>query len=287
MEIDDMLKSFRFWCFAAAAISLFTAALHVMGGGPEFHQPALQSALSAPWKAAFSTGWHEITALLVLNGTALLCAGLALRKNLLVLWLVLSLNAAFAALFFGYGIVRLGTPFLLLQWVFFVAISACLFAALLQRDTLQAVEDVAARPEHYTVLPAATFADTYVVHGTKCVTAIEVAQAAFGKAPGWISRLMQLRKALVAPFGLRHDPPTPNSRAIGIFPVLLDTKDKVVLGLNDKHLDFRVVVELLNRGTTVSLTTLVKSHNIFGKIYLAIIMPFHRIIAATIVAQAA
>jgi hypothetical protein len=37
----------------------------------------------------------------------------------------------------------------------------------------------------------------------------------------------------------------------------------------------------------VSLTTLVQSHHIFGKAYLAIIMPFHRIIAATILAQAA
>jgi Protein of unknown function (DUF2867) len=287
MEIDDMLKSFRFWCFVAAAISLFTAALHVFGGGPEFHQPALQSVLSAQWKAAFSTIWHEVTALLVLNGLALVCAGLAFRKNLLTLRLVLSLNATFAALFFSYGILRLGTPFTLLQWTFFVAISACLLAALLQRDTLLAVEEVAARPEHYTVLPTATFADTYVVHCTKCVAAIDVAQAAFGRAPVWISRLMQLRKALVAPFGLLHDPPAPNSKAIGIFPIVLDTKDKVVLGLDDKHLDFRVVVELLNAGTSVSLTTLVKPHNIFGKIYLAIIMPFHRIIAATILSQAA
>jgi hypothetical protein len=282
-----MLKSFRFWCFAAACISLLTAALHVIGGGPEFHLPALDSALSNQWKVAFSSVWHEITALLFFNGVFLILSGLALRKNLLVLWLVLSLNVAFAVLFFGYGVSRLGTPWALLQWVIFVVISICVTLALLRRDKLQVIEDVAARPEHYTILPAASFADTYVVHGAEFDVAIDAARDAFGKAPTWITKLMQLRNALVKPFGLVHETPKLNRKAIGMFPVLLDTKDRVVLGFDDKHLDFRVVVELFNEGTSVSLTTLVKPHHIFGKAYLAIIMPFHRIIAATILAQAA
>jgi Protein of unknown function (DUF2867) len=282
-----MIKSYRFWCFFAAFLSLSTAALHVIGGGPEFHQPALESALSQNWKAAFSTIWHEVTAMLMLNGLALIFAGLALRKNQLALGLIMSLNVAFAALFFGYGVARLGTPFALPQWTLFLAISACVFAAFRCKDNLHDIEEAATKPEFFTTLPAASFADTYVVHGTKFDAAIDAARGAFGNAPGWISALMQVRNAIVAPFGLVHEPPAPNPKAIGMFPIISDTKNKVVLGLDDKHLDFRVVVELFNAGQSVSLTTLVKPHHIFGKAYLAIIMPFHRIIAATILAQAA
>jgi hypothetical protein len=282
-----MLKSFRFWCFAAGAISIATCALHVIGGGPEFHLPALQSALPDPWKVAFSTIWHEVTALLFFNGVFLIFAGFALRKNLLLLWLVLLLNVAFGLLFFGYGLIRLNTPWLLLQWTIFAAISACTALTLFLRDSLQSVEEVATPRDHYALLPAATFADTYTVNDAIFSNAMDAARGAFGKAPKWIDALMRLRNVLVRPFGLVHNPQEDSPNRIGIFPILQNTKDKVVLGLDDKHLDFRVVVELMNAGRSVSFTTLVKPHHIFGKAYLAIIMPFHRIIAATILAQAA
>jgi Protein of unknown function (DUF2867) len=282
-----MFKSFRFWCFVAAAISGLTALLHVFGGGPEFHQPALSSDLPMPWKVAFSTIWHEVTAMLLLNGVFLAFAGLAIRKNLLVLWLTFTLNAAFAVLFFSYGILRLGTPWVLPQWSIFVAISACLTLCILGRNKLLGVDEATAQPEHFAALPTASFADTYVIHGTEFKLAIDAAHGAFDRAPTWISNLLQLRNALVRPFGLIYQAPTENLERIGMFPILYDAPQKVVLGLNDKHLDFRVVVELLNFGHSVSLTTLVKPHNYFGRAYLAVIMPFHRIIAATTLAQAA
>jgi Protein of unknown function (DUF2867) len=197
------------------------------------------------------------------------------------------LNAAFAVLFFAYGIAWLGTPWLLLQWVIFVAISGLTALALRMPEKLDLIEDITAKPEHYNVLPMATFADRYVVHGTHFPSAIDAARGAFGKAPRWISKLMQLRNILVAPFGLVHEAPSSPANAIGMFPILDVTKQTVVLGLDDRHLDFRVVVELLNAGQSVSLTTLVKPHHAFGRAYLAVIMPFHRIIAATILAQAA
>jgi Protein of unknown function (DUF2867) len=281
-----MISSFRFWCFFAGAVSLATAVLHVFGGGPEFHQPALDSALPAIWKAAFSTIWHAITAMLAFDGVFLIFAGLALRKNRLLLWLILLLNVAFAALFVGYGLARLGTVWALPQWTFFAVISFGVALALWLRNPLDGVEEKETRRDLYAVLPAATFADTYTVHGTEFAAAMDAARGAFGVAPRWISTLMQIRHALVAPFGLVHAP-SPTHAAIGIFPILLETPEKVVLGLDDKHLDFRVVVELLNGGRSVSLTTLVEPHHRFGQAYLTAIMPFHRLIAATILNQAA
>jgi hypothetical protein len=280
-----MFNSFRFWCFVGAILSLSTMLGHVFWGGPVFHQPALESAMSAHWKVAFSTVWHEITGLLFLNGMFLVFAALIPRKNLLTLWLVFLLNMAFACLFFGYGVARLGTPFVLVQWLAFVSISGSVGMALLKGDRLSVVEERVARPDHYAVLPHATFADTYLTHDAKFPSALEAARFAFGKAPGWISKLLALRNALVAPFGLVHEAPPQNTSAVGMFPILHASPEKVVLGLDDKHLDFRIVVEL-SADKILSMTTLVKTHNFLGKAYLALIMPFHRLIAATILAQA-
>ena len=66
---------------------------------------------------------------------------------------------------------------------------------------------------------------------------------------------------------------------IGIFPVISQTPDRLVAGFNDSHLDFRVVVDVATHGAgrQVTATTLVKTHNRLGRTYLAIILPFHRL----------
>jgi hypothetical protein len=76
---------------------------------------------------------------------------------------------------------------------------------------------------------------------------------------------------------------------IGIFPVLSETPDRLIAGFNDSHLDFRVVIDVTapEGVRQVTLTTLVKTHNWFGRTYLAVIMPFHRLIAPTLLRQVA
>ena len=62
------------------------------------------------------------------------------------------------------------------------------------------------------------------------------------------------------------------------------------MGFDDWHLDFRVVVDVLALGADrqqVTATTLVRTHNWMGRAYLALIMPFHRMIVRTMLAQAA
>jgi hypothetical protein len=63
-----------------------------------------------------------------------------------------------------------------------------------------------------------------------------------------------------------------------MFPVVGQSPDRVVLGFDDRHLDFRIVVALA--GGWATLTTAVRWHNAFGRAYLAAVMPFHRVIAA-------
>lgn len=74
---------------------------------------------------------------------------------------------------------------------------------------------------------------------------------------------------------------------VGIFPIVSETPDRLVAGFNDKHLDFRVVVDVAASGGGQHATTLVLTHNLLGRTYLAIIMPFHRLIVRAMLRQVA
>jgi len=141
------------------------------------------------------------------------------------------------------------------------------------------------------LLPGAQFADAFrMALADGALDAPAAARRMIGRMPRWSARLMALRNRLVAPFGLKHPTPAPAGSAdrIGIFPILTQAPDRIVLGLDDKHLDFRLVVDVatIDGRHSVTATTIVKTHNLLGRTYLATIMPFHRLIARTMVRQA-
>ncbi|MGL5008902.1 MAG: DUF2867 domain-containing protein, partial [Paracoccaceae bacterium] len=120
--------------------------------------------------------------------------------------------------------------------------------------------------------------------------ALTAAQRAFGSSPRWIRVLLKARNILVAPFGLKAGEMeiTTSPTTIGIFPLLQQSPDQIVMGLNDRHLDFRLRVDVAQVGPhhqSVTATTAVKTHNRLGRAYLATILPFHRIIVRTMLAQ--
>jgi len=103
--------------------------------------------------------------------------------------------------------------------------------------------------------------------------------------------LLVLRDAIVAPFGIttsRTAQRIPADR-VGMFPVLSETPQRLVAGLNDSHLDFRVLVDVApaQGGTRITATTVVLTHNWIGRAYLTIIMPFHRLVVRALLKQAA
>jgi hypothetical protein len=149
------------------------------------------------------------------------------------------------------------------------------------------------------LLVGADFADAYrlIVQGP-ALDAATAARRVFSRTPRWISALLALRNRLGALIGLKaaqetafdKDLPSENRRRIGFFPIVSETPQRVVLGFDDWHLDFRVVVDAASLGVDsqqVTATTLVRTHNAVGRVYLALIMPFHRIIVRTMLAQAA
>ena len=140
-----------------------------------------------------------------------------------------------------------------------------------------------------SVLPGADFADEYFVDVPGAnIDAVSTAERVMGSQPNWVTGLMKLRGIIVAPFGLQHGPTSP-SDAIGNFPVISKSRQRVIVGLDDKHLDFRLILECTPSGenaTRVSAATLVQTHNFLGRAYLQTILPFHKIIVPEMLAQA-
>ncbi|ASG20428.1 DUF2867 domain-containing protein [Nitrospirillum viridazoti] len=162
-----------------------------------------------------------------------------------------------------------------------------------------APQEVAPAPDTWALLPGAQFADAFRLTlpptGTPAdvrpLDALTAAQRMMGTSPTWVRRLMALRNAIVAPLGLKapRPPAAEASRAghIGIFPILSCGPDRVVLGMADKHLDFRAVVDVRQEtgGCQVTATTVVRTHNWLGRAYLTLIMPFHRQVVRTMLSQ--
>jgi Protein of unknown function (DUF2867) len=154
---------------------------------------------------------------------------------------------------------------------------------------MKCVEVPATRTQ--TLLPGAQFADAYALTvAGQSLDALTAAQRAFGASPRWIRLLLGARNMLVAPFGLKTGvlAVTTSRATVGIFPLLAQSADQIVMGLNDRHLDFRLRVDVRNIGSdhqSITATTAVKTHNLLGRTYLTLILPFHRIIVRSMLAQ--
>ena len=112
----------------------------------------------------------------------------------------------------------------------------------------------------------------------------EAARRVLGPMPGWAKWLLALRNRLGALVGLKPAAAGQSGGAasmIGPFPVVEARPDEVVLGFDDWHLNFRIVITLAHDqegAQRLRATTLVKRHNIAGRLYLAAVLPFHKVI---------
>jgi hypothetical protein len=153
------------------------------------------------------------------------------------------------------------------------------------------VHEVSPTVDSGKFLAGAQFIDAFSLEiEGRALDARRAAERMMGRSPRWIEALLALRNMLVAPFGLKTSGAKEVVReTIGIFPVLSETSDRLVAGFNDRHLDFRVVVDVatFTDNQQVTATTLVLTHNLLGRIYLAIILPFHRLIVPAMLRQVA
>ena len=114
------------------------------------------------------------------------------------------------------------------------------------------------------------FIDGYAV--TSPLSPRDAADIAF-QMPKWVGALMALRNRLVRPFGLKTD-------AIGaentLFPTTHESERELIVGTDDSHLNFRI--SILQQDNTIHMATWVHRKNVLGRVYLAVVMPFHVLI---------
>src|SRR5258708_26262463 len=118
---------------------------------------------------------------------------------------------------------------------------------------------------------------------------VDIFFALFGHTPLWMKSLLIVRNAAASLVGLEaptvaeimqpavHKAYSVGDK-IGPWPIFFIGGNEIVAGRNNKHLDFRLSVLKAIDGDAVSVvvSTICTVHNVFGKIYLFFIVPFHR-----------
>jgi hypothetical protein len=112
----------------------------------------------------------------------------------------------------------------------------------------------------------------------------------FSHYPWWAKWLLLARTRIVSVFGLKGPTAADFDRVeartgyavgdkIARFTLFALSEAEIVTGGDDQHLDFRVLVSRVREDgrDKVVLSTVVSPHNFFGKAYLFLILPFHKI----------
>jgi len=123
-----------------------------------------------------------------------------------------------------------------------------------------------------------------------------VAHAALGTAPRWITLLMRIRDRLVGMLGLktagrsawrghRH---LQAGDQLGIFRVFDRRANELLLGEDDRHLDFRISMLVCDdQGANwVIIVTVVRFNSWLGRAYFLPVRPFHKLIVPAMMRNA-
>lgn len=144
------------------------------------------------------------------------------------------------------------------------------------------------------------FFDAYEVPLSQSNLTVEEAYwAIFGSQPAWVRWLMHVRGWVAVRLGLMHPfgvnkttfaglPDFQPRCRVGPFTVQSITDQELIVGDDDKHLNFRISAFKCEREGQVFLTvsTAVKIHNNLGHAYMFVVKPFHRLIAPYMVCRA-
>lgn len=126
-----------------------------------------------------------------------------------------------------------------------------------------------------------------------------LARFIFAHQAPWVGRLMAVRDAIVGRFGLKTardlatlDAGSAGSGRVAIFRVYSSSRNEVVLGEDDRHLDFRLSVLCSGASShgakrQLVLSTVVHCHNRWGRLYILLIAPFHRLVVQSSLRSAA
>lgn len=137
------------------------------------------------------------------------------------------------------------------------------------------------------------FRDAIVIQGTKeGLTPSQVQYRIFAHMPAWVNTLMNIRNRIVGVFGFEVGTNTMEpafdelsvGEQAGFMTVDEKHDDEIISRAEDKHMEFYLSVRLQEKNVIVS--TLVNKKTLIGRIYVNAILPFHYIIARTVVNSA-
>ncbi|MGE3346735.1 MAG: DUF2867 domain-containing protein [Ramlibacter sp.] len=150
------------------------------------------------------------------------------------------------------------------------------------------------------IYPSTHLADAFSIQLPPGATADpeRLARFIFAQQAPWVSGLMKMRDALVSPFGLKTakqltaQPEGAASPRVGIFRIYSKAADEILLGEDDRHLDFRVSVHCSGAAAPggprqLTVSTVVHCHNALGRSYILLIAPFHRRVVQSMLERAA
>jgi hypothetical protein len=148
-------------------------------------------------------------------------------------------------------------------------------------------------------LPGAHFHDAWSVEpADPGLCALEYFLKAAQATPAWVNQLMSVRNWVVVQLGLKDlghldgfNPDKPQDEyqlgdRIGIFTLLENQADEVVLGDADRHLDVAMSVHLgrdpESDRAVLTVITVVHIHNLLGRLYMLPVAPVHKLITPSV-----
>ncbi len=156
--------------------------------------------------------------------------------------------------------------------------------------------------KHGSCLPEASllknipheYADSYsVAFNAKDATIEQVGKSFLTSDPAWVDWLFALRNRIVSLFGLKTSGARTKEAVlqnfkceigerVGLFKIFDKNEHEIILGEDDKHLDFRVSLFLDRQNNLLTVSTIVKIHNWLGTLYFLPVKPLHQLIVPTI-----
>lgn len=130
------------------------------------------------------------------------------------------------------------------------------------------------------------------------LSSTDLAKAFFQSGPDWVEKLFAFRNRVVKLFGLKTPLDSQDKKRLlenfrgepgeqlGLFKVFEKTEQEVILGEDDKHLNFRVSLLIHTDGNDgkkkeLAISTAVVFNNWMGKLYFLPVRPFHQLIGPT------
>jgi hypothetical protein len=143
--------------------------------------------------------------------------------------------------------------------------------------------------------PGADLADAYAMRLSldSSRSIVVLARCVLGNPAPWVQVLMGLRDTIMTRFGVKtaRQLREGGSDRIDIFRIYSVSRNEMIVGEDDRHLDFRASVLLrpseTEAGDELVITTVVHCHNLLGRFYIALIAPFHRMVVRSNLHQAA